>query len=163
MGQGSKLALVRRCVLSDLTDKWKCYQIGRLELYQGPSPSQDLSSQAREVLFLIGLEWPIIKPALGLEQHKFYSMVKEPRSRKLVHKSILTQFRQRYQIYRRGLPRGLSGKESACQAGDVGLIPRLRKSSGEGNGNPLQYSCLGNPMDRGAWWATVHGVAKEST
>ena len=45
--------------------------------------------------------------------------------------------------------------------GDVGLIPGSGRSLGEGNGNPLQYSCLGNPMDRGAWWATVHKVAKE--
>ena len=47
-------------------------------------------------------------------------------------------------------------------AGDSGLIPGLGRSPGVGNGNPLQYSCLGNPMDRGAWQATVHGVAKES-
>ena len=58
-----------------------------------------------------------------------------------------------------GLPRWLSGKESACQAGDVGLIPGSGRSPGEGNGNPLQYSCLENPMDRGAWLATVHEVA----
>ena len=51
-------------------------------------------------------------------------------------------------------------KESACSAGDPGSIPGSGRSPGEGNGNPLQYSCLGNPMDRGAWWATVHGVAK---
>ena len=50
----------------------------------------------------------------------------------------------------------LSGKEPACNAGDVGSVP------GEGNVNPLQYTCLGNPMDRGTWWATVHGVAQES-
>ena len=49
-----------------------------------------------------------------------------------------------------GLPGWLSGKESACQAGDLGLIPGLGRSPGEGNSNPLQYSCLGNPMDRGA-------------
>ena len=52
------------------------------------------------------------------------------------------------------------GKASACSAGDLGLIPRLGRSPGEGNGNPLQYACLENPMDRGAWWAAVHGVAK---
>ena len=52
------------------------------------------------------------------------------------------------------------GKESACNAGDPGSIPGLGRSPGEGNGNPLQYSCLGNPMDRGAWQATVHGVPK---
>ena len=46
-------------------------------------------------------------------------------------------------------------------AGDVGLIPRLGRSSGEGNGNPLQYFCLGNPMDKAAWWGTVNGVSKE--
>ena len=45
---------------------------------------------------------------------------------------------------------------------DMSSIPRLRRSPGEGNSNPLQYSCLGNPIDRGAWWATVHGVAKGS-
>ena len=60
------------------------------------------------------------------------------------------------------LPWWLSGKESACNAGDPGLIPGLERFPGEGNGNPLQYSCLENPMDRGVWWATVHGVTKES-
>ena len=53
-----------------------------------------------------------------------------------------------------------SGKESACNAGDLGLIPGLGRSPGEGNGNLLQYSCLENSMDRGAWWATVLGVKK---
>ena len=60
-----------------------------------------------------------------------------------------------------GLPRCLSGKESACNIGYRGSIPESGRSPGEGNGNPLQYSSLGNPMDRGARWATVHGVAKE--
>ena len=55
------------------------------------------------------------------------------------------------------------GKESACNAGDVGSIPGLGRSPGEGNGNPLQYSCLGNIMNRGAWRATVHGIAKSQT
>ena len=59
-----------------------------------------------------------------------------------------------------GLPRWLSGKESACQAGDVGLIPGSVRSPGEGNSNTLQYSCLGNPMDRGAWWATIYEIAR---
>ena len=49
-----------------------------------------------------------------------------------------------------------------CQAGDLGLIPGLGRSPGKGNGNPLQYSCLGNPTNRGAWQATVYGVIKES-
>ena len=47
---------------------------------------------------------------------------------------------------------------SACNVGDLGLIPGPGRSSGEGNANPLQYSCLENPMDRGAWWTAVHGV-----
>ena len=53
-------------------------------------------------------------------------------------------------------------KNVPANAGDMGLIPGSGRSSGEGHGNPLQYSCLGNHMDRGAWWATVHGAAKES-
>ena len=52
---------------------------------------------------------------------------------------------------------------TAGDAKDMNLIPGSGRSSGGGNGNPLQYSCLGNPMDRGAWWATVHGVAKNQT
>ena len=66
----------------------------------------------------------------------------------------------------RGFPRGSSSKESTCNAGDtggVGLIPGSGRSSGGGNGNPLQCSCLENPMDRGAWWATAHGVKKNWT
>ena len=59
-----------------------------------------------------------------------------------------------------GFPHSSVGKESACNAGDPGLIPGLGRSPGEGNGNPLQCYCLKNPMDRGAWQATVHGVAR---
>ena len=60
----------------------------------------------------------------------------------------------------RGFPGGSDGKESACNVGDSGLTPGLGKSPGEGNRNPLQCSCLENPMDSGAWQATVHGVAR---
>ena len=60
-------------------------------------------------------------------------------------------------------PGGSDGKESACNAGDPGSIPGLGRSPGEGNGNPLQYSCLENSMDRGAWQATVHGIEKSDT
>ena len=59
-----------------------------------------------------------------------------------------------------GFPGGSVVKNLPANAGDLGLIPGLGRSPGEGNVNPLQYFCLGNPMDRGAWWATVHGVAK---
>ena len=62
-----------------------------------------------------------------------------------------------------GLPCGSVGKESACNAGDPGSIPGMGRSPGEGNGNPLQYSCLENPMDRGVWVTTVHGVTKSQT
>ena len=58
---------------------------------------------------------------------------------------------------------GSSSKDSASNAGDMGLIPGLGRSHKEGNGYPLQYSCLGNPMDRGAWWFIVHGVAESRT
>ena len=60
-------------------------------------------------------------------------------------------------------PGGLNGKESACNAGDPGSIPRLGRSPGEGHGNPLRYSCLESSMDRGAWWAIVHGATKSRT
>ena len=62
-----------------------------------------------------------------------------------------------------GLPGGSEGKASACSAEDLGSIPGLGRSPGEGNGNPLQYSCLENSMDCGAWQATVHGVTKSRT
>ena len=62
-----------------------------------------------------------------------------------------------------GFPGSSDSKESACNAGGPGLIPGSGRSPGEGNGNPLQYSCLKKTMDRGAWWATVHGVIKSWT
>ena len=62
-----------------------------------------------------------------------------------------------------GLPGGSDSKESVCNAGDLSLIPGLGRSPGGGNGNPLQYSCLENPVDRGDWRATVHGVPKSQT
>ena len=62
-----------------------------------------------------------------------------------------------------GFPHSSVGKESAYNAGDPGLISGLGRSPGEGNGNPLQYSCLENPMDRGAWQTTVHSVVQTQT
>ena len=66
-------------------------------------------------------------------------------------------------IFWLGFPGGSECKASACNARDLGLIPGWGRSPGEGNGNPLQYSCLENPMDGEAWWATVHGVTKSRT
>ena len=65
-----------------------------------------------------------------------------------------------YKVVKLGFPHSSIGKNSSCNAGDLGLIPGSGRSSGEGNGNPLQYSCLENPMDKGAWQATVHGIAR---
>ena len=62
-----------------------------------------------------------------------------------------------------GFPGGSDGKESTCNVRDLGLIPQLGRFPGEGNCYPLHYSCLENSMDRGAWWATVHAVAKSWT
>ena len=65
--------------------------------------------------------------------------------------------------YLQGFLGGSEGKESACNAGESGLIPGLGRSLGGGHGNPLQYSCLENSMDKGAWKVTVYGVAKSRT
>ena len=62
-----------------------------------------------------------------------------------------------------GFPGGSDGKEPACNTGDLGSIPVSGKFPGEGRGSLLQYSCLGNPMDRGAWGSIVHGVAESQT
>ena len=62
-----------------------------------------------------------------------------------------------------GFPGGSEVKASACNVVDLGSIPGSGRSPGEESGNPLQYSCLENPMDGAAWWATVHGVAKSQT
>ena len=64
---------------------------------------------------------------------------------------------------RNNFPGGSVVKNLPAHAGDMGLIPGLGRSPGEGNGNPLQYSCLGNPRDRGAWLSAVHGVPKRET
>ena len=63
----------------------------------------------------------------------------------------------------RGFPGGSDGKESVCNAGKPGFNTWVGKIPGERNGNPLQYSCLENPMDRGVWWAAVHGAAESDT
>ena len=72
----------------------------------------------------------------------------------------LIQIKLKPPMKNRGLPCSSVGKESACSAGDAGLIPGLGKAPGEENGNPLQYPCLENLLDRGAWLAAGHGTAK---
>ena len=62
-----------------------------------------------------------------------------------------------------GFPGGSEVENPPANAGDSGSVPGLGRSPGEGNGNPLQYSCLGNPIDRGTWWATVYGVSRSQT
>ena len=69
----------------------------------------------------------------------------------------VSYFHKQYRLHHLG---GSDGQEFGCNIGDPGSISGLGRSPGEGNGNPLQYSCLGNPMDSGVLWATVHGVAK---
>ena len=76
--------------------------------------------------------------------------------------SGITGTRKRKETVKQGLPCSSNGKESTWNAGDLDLISGLGRSSGEGNGNPFQYSCLKNPMDRRAWWATVHRVTNKS-
>ena len=78
----------------------------------------------------------------------------------LVHRFFQNNFRFRAKWSRKCFPDGSEGKEYAYNAEDLGSIPGFGRSPEEGNGNPLQYSCLENPMDRGAWQATVHGAAK---
>ena len=74
----------------------------------------------------------------------------------------LDEFGRQFEVYW-GFPGGSEVKTSVYNAGDLGSIPGSGRSPGEGNGNPLQYSCPENHMDRGAWWATVHGVSKSWT
>ena len=78
----------------------------------------------------------------------------------LLFKNILLKYRGLLYL---GFPGGSEVKASAYNAGDLGSVPGLGRSPGEGNGNPLQDSCLENSMEGGVWWATVHGVAKSWT
>ena len=79
-----------------------------------------------------------------------------------VNKCICIYFKKLLIFTKTGFPGSSVVKNLPANAGDTGSIPGLGRSHGEGNGYALQYSCLGNPMDRGAWWARVHGVAKET-
>ena len=82
--------------------------------------------------------------------------MKNPRNKQVISFKLCT-------VLSTAFPGGSDNKESACNAGDSGSIPGLGRSLGEGNGNPLQYSCLEKSMDRGVWWATVQQVTKGRT
>ena len=86
-------------------------------------------------------------PSMGFSRQEYWSGVPLPTTRDRLPTPVFL-----------GFPSGSAGKESACNTGDLGSIPGLGRAPGEGNGNPLQCSCLENPMDRGAWQATVYGV-----
>ena len=83
------------------------------------------------------------------------------RPHRIKHYSMFFVFR--FSIVTLGFPGGSDGKASACSAGDLDSIPGSGISPGEGNGNPVQYSCLGNSIDRGDWQAIVHDVTKNQT
>ena len=91
-------------------------------------------------------------------------LLRDPWTARRSNQSILKGINPEYSLeglmLKWGFPCSSVGKESACNAGDLGSIPESGRSRGEGNGNPLQYSCLENPMDKGAWRAIVHGVAR---
>ena len=95
--------------------------------------------------------------------------LKKKKKQQKLNKKVLTKYLVGFQsisLLRKvssRFPGGTSGKESTANSGDTCSILGWGRSPREGNGNPLQYSCLGNPMDRGAWWATVHVVAKDRT
>ena len=117
-----------------------------------------LKGMFREVLFVWTWNWKEAKMPINSRIHQ--SIVVFPACWNTTQhwKWITTYYNKK-----RGFPGGSDGKESACSAGDLGSTPELGRSPGEGNGNPLQYSCLENSMDWGAWWATVPGVAKSQT
>ena len=116
-----------------------------------------MTSLVAQVVKCLPTMWETSVQSLGGEDHMDKGMA--------THSRILapSQKKDRLKEILCGFPCSSDGKASACNAGDLGLIPVLGRSSGEGNGNPLQYSCLENPMDQGTWWATVHGVTKSQT
>ena len=98
---------------------------------------------------------------LRTHTHKHINLLGEISSFIFLTREYISEIANCRHIY--GLYQKLSSKEPTCNAGDTGLNPGLGRSPAEGNDNLLQYFCLGNPMDRQAWWATVHGVTKSQT
>ena len=104
--------------------------------------------------------FPQIVDFQGLEKSPFWALDRVLSSSNIYIPQILTLFLNHITLWISNLPCSSDIKESICNAGDLDSIPGLGRSHREGNGNLLQSSCLKNPMDRGAWWATVCGVAK---
>ena len=145
------------------------YWIGQPFPSQGIFPTQGSNPgppHCRQILDQLSHKWQPTSVFLPGKSHGQRSVVgyspcghKELDTTERLHFTSL-HFMSQTQL---GLPCSSVGKESACSAGDLDLIPALGRSPGEGNGNLLQHSCLGNPLDRGAWGATVYGVTKSST
>ena len=109
----------------------------------------------------------ILQCLKGSNQHIVYNVICQLYLRKLGKKQMFLWFGFSFLpplfICAVIFPSGSDDKESACNEGDLSSIPGLGRFPGGGHGNPLQYSCWRIPMERGAWWATVHGVAKSRT
>ena len=105
------------------------------------------------------LDWELPQPATAWPQWALIFLAQESQ----LHPSALAPSLNMPPLLLAHFPGGSEVKASACNAGDLGSIPGSGRSPGEGTGNPLQYSCLENPIDGEAWWATVHGVAKSRT
>ena len=136
-----------------------------------PSP-QCLQGLPVTVIYFVAQLTPhlVIERLLTLALLSFRLLLKiNKKMRKTTMSPVILDWNWRYHrnswflIHIDGFPGGSDSKESACNAGELGSIPGLGGSPGEGNGNPLQYSCLENPMDGGAWWATVCRVARSWT
>ena len=124
-----------------------------------PSAAYGTSMSSQPSCWLHTQVHPLFISELGTHYYPFYPrLLGISRPNEILYGSIFVRL-----VSSRGFPSGSEGKESACNAEDLGLIPGSGRSPGEGNGNPLQYSCLENPMNRRAWQAAVHGVPTSRT
>ena len=163
--QGHKLHWVESAKWKSLSTVWLCdpmdYTVHRIlqvrildwvaiPFFSGSSTPRDQTGAS----FIVGrffTSWATREAHLGLGPTQMTSF-------NMNYKDSVSPI-LRYWIF----PSGSDGKKSTCNTGDLGSIPVWGRSPGGGHGHPLQYSCLENPMDRGTWWATVHGVAKSWT
>ena len=134
---------LKNTLLSAILCVWKCFSNPSSDSFNSLQPDTEFPSPLPVSCVTLG---QAAKPAHPSERSSY-----------LVHAD------NNVHLTGLGFPDGSNGKESACNAGDPGSVPGLGRSPREGNGNPLQYSCLENSMVRGAWWATVQGVTKSWT